>query len=445
MSHHDAGDVPLPEVEGPIDGDALTAAVIDLQDYGYTEAEYFVSGEARPTGPENPYPEDERGEIPAETAEFETRLMVYRPEDPGDANGTAVVEWPNVSTGRDLPVTFVNTFEYAMDEGYVLAFASAQKVGVDDSHTDGDLSTVDPDRYGSLHHPGDEYSYDVFTQAIAALSAEDPPTVDPLDGLGVDRVIATGMSQSAQYLRYYVNEVQADAGVIDGFMPVVTARTPQDEDDIRDDVAPVMWVMSEDEAIEERREDSGLFTLWEVPGTSHINYWLSAWGEATARRDFVGDEPNFDPETAGQYGERPDGVYGECEYNYFPMRFAYRAALDHLNEWLQGGDQPPSAPRIEREDGDVVTDDHGNALGGLRLPPIDVPIAFYDARSCEQRGRTYRFDEDTLAELYPTHDDYVAELEDTAEAAVDRGHLLRRDADELLRRARSSDVGGDAA
>lgn len=443
-AHDRDGDVPVPDVRGPVGGGTpVTGAVVDLEAYGYTETEYFLSGEARPLGPENPYPVEDREDPPSEPAAYTTRLLVYRPAEPADANGTALVEWPNVSTGRDLPVTWVNTFEYAMAEGYVLAVASAQKVGVDDSHTDGDLRTTDPDRYDDLHHPGDAYSYDVFSQAIAALSRTPRPDPDPLAGLSIDRVLATGMSQSAQYLRYYVNEVQPDGGLVDGFLPTVTMRTPVEDADIRDDLVPVMWVMSEDEAGIERRRDSGQFRLWEVAGTSHINYWLSAWGEATARRDFMDEDPAWGPEQAGQYGERRDGVYGECEYNYFPMRFAYRAALAHLDDWVRGDGPPPTAPRIRREDGEVATDDDGNVIGGLRLPPIDVPVASYDARSCGQRGRTDRFDEATLDELYPTNTHYVEAMRAATDAAVERGHLLPMDAEELVDRAADSPVGGD--
>lgn len=444
MVRHDDGTVPVPEIDGPIAGAAQTRAVHDVTEYGYTEEEYFLSGEARPLGPEDPFPEDEREDPPEGTATYATRMLVYRPEEPGDANGTALVEWPNVSIGRDTPVVWLSTFDHAMREGYVVVIASSQKVGVDDSHThDGDLKHAHPDRYGGLDHPGDAYSYDMFSGAVAALRHRPRPEPDPLRGLGVDRVLATGMSQSAQYLRYYVNHVQGDAGLIDGFLPVTTMRTPEDPEDLRDDVAPVMWVMSEDEAGLERRTDSGLFKLWEVAGTSHINYWLGAWGEAMARRDFMDEEPTWDPVEAGQYGEREDGIYGECGYNYFPMRYAYKAALSHLHDWVLGEGEPPGAPRIEREDGGVRTDEHGNALGGLRLPPIDVPVAFYDARGCESRGRTIRFDEATLDELYPTHEDYVAGMRSAAEDAVERGHLLPADADALVSRAEASSVGAE--
>lgn len=460
---HSQDEVPVPKVKGPIEGQPMTGAVHDVSEYGYVEEEYFVKGKARPLGPVNPYPIEER-EIPSKkSATYRTRMLVYRPKHKCDFNGTAVVEWPNVTTGRDAPVTWINTFDYAMREGYVVVVASSQKVGVDDSHTDQDLKTTMPERYGSLRHPGDEYSYDIFAQATKALldqSRSAPPhhasgnasahsrskssgSVDPLNGLDVQRIVATGMSQSAQYLRYYINELQADHNLIDGFLPFVTARTPAEEDDIRDDLVPVMWVMSESEADQYRREDSGLFRLWEVAGASHINYWLVHWAQAMDARDFGEDNPPWNAEVAGQYGQRADGVYGVCGVNYFPMRYAYRAAMDQLQDWLIDGEAPPTAPRIEREtvDGSVTVkrDEHGNAKGGLRLPPLDVPLAHYDV-TCGAYGRTFRLEEETISSLYSDQEDYLEQFEEAVASTVDSGYLLPEDAADLRSRATAADV-----
>lgn len=455
--------VPVPKVKGPIGGQPMTGAVHDISEYGYVEDEYFVKGKARPLGPIDPYPVEERENPSEEAATYRTRMLVYRPKDECDFNGTVVVEWPNVSTGRDAPVTWINTFDYAMREGYAVVVASAQKVGVDDSHTDQDLKTTMPDRYGSLHHPGDEYSYDIFAQAIKALldqSRSAPPhhasgnasahrrgkaggCVDPLHGLDVQRIVATGMSQSAGYLRYYINELQADQNLIDGFLPFVTSRTPAEEDDIRDDLVPVMWVMSESEADQDRRDDSGLFRLWEVAGASHINYWLVHWAQAMDARDFGEDNPPWNADVAGQYGQRADGTYGVCGVNYFPMRYAYRAALDQLQDWLIDDETPPSAPRIEREtvDGSVTVkrDEYGNAKGGLRLPPIDVPLAHYDV-TCGAYGQTFRLEDETVSNLYSNQEDYLDQFEDAVDSAVDSGYLLSEDAENLLQRATKADL-----
>ncbi|WP_254763793.1 alpha/beta hydrolase domain-containing protein [Natrinema marinum] len=462
--------VSSPTVEGPIDGGSQTggpllAAPHDLDSYGYVEEEYFISGEARH---DDSFAD---GEQAGKTSEYKTRVLVYRPKRRSDFNGTVTVEWLNVSTQMDAPVAWPNAYDSLMRNGTAVALVSAQKVGVDDSQTDRDLVSWDPERYGSLHHPGDQYALDIFAQAITALKPRGwdrwSTETDPMGPLRPEHALATGHSQSAFFLLRYINLAAPAYGVVDGFLPagspLTTARTDQ---------APILWFNSEDEAggfgdipqdgdtpeidiptsglrLDEisigPRDDEAYFVLWEVAGASHVNNWLRRWTEAVRRRDFRGLEPNWDPEAAGDYGQQPDGTYGECGYNYFPARYAWRAALEQLREWVTRGDRPPRADRIERtiEDGSVTLerDYFGNAEGGLRLPPLDVPVATYDAASCDLTGRTDRFDAATLDRLYPSHDAYVTAIRSASVAAVTRGHLLPRDARDLRQRAADSPIG----
>src|SRR5258705_2757200 len=57
-------------------------------------------------------------------------------------------------------------------------------------------------------HPGDAYSYDIFSQAAQAI--RHPGTVNPLSGLRVRHVIATGRSQSAFRLVTYINAIRSE-------------------------------------------------------------------------------------------------------------------------------------------------------------------------------------------------------------------------------------------
>ena len=75
-------------------------------------------------------------------------------------------------------------------------------------------SAIDPVRYGDLAHPGDAYSFDIFSQA--GLLAAGAGVEDVLGGLVAERVIALGESQSAGFMTTYVNAVHPLAGVYDG-------------------------------------------------------------------------------------------------------------------------------------------------------------------------------------------------------------------------------------
>ena len=92
---------------------------------------------------------------------------------------------------------------------------SAQRVGVEGGDSlgfDFSLKKLDPQRYAGLHHPGDAYAYDIFTQVAQAM--RDEP--------GVERVLAAGQSQSgirlAEYVGSWLPAHPEAAGVIDGFL-----------------------------------------------------------------------------------------------------------------------------------------------------------------------------------------------------------------------------------
>ena len=165
----------LPTIDGPVHGGAgrpmLISTSIDLAAVGYEEQEYFVSGTARAFSAGAPLAADGRWDVmPAETAPYATRVVVYRPLDPADFQGTVVVEWFNVSAGFDTAPDWLAAHNVAIREGIVWIGVSAQAAGVQGGRTrsagshPGGLKATDPDRYGALDHPGDSFSYDIFTQ-----------------------------------------------------------------------------------------------------------------------------------------------------------------------------------------------------------------------------------------------------------------------------------------
>lgn len=443
-NHEDDDEVPMPDIEGPITGGARTgnpqtAALFDVAEHDYVEEEYFISGVARPYGSSLTGIGDSE-----EPAEYTTRMLVYRPKDRSDFSGRLFVNWANVSFQTDVPVAWIETYQYLLREGHAAVVFSAQKQGVDGSPLAG--RNWDPVRYGDLSHPGDEYSYDMLSQAVQALRAPpgNSPNPDPMSGLPVRHVYAMGVSQSSGFLATYINDVQPRHGVIDGFMPQVSGSAA---DVVENPDVPVLWVNSEDEAGTVVDEDRDNFVLWEIAGGSHNVYWTNSWWLNMQSRDHgsVGGE-GLDGAPVRQWGTDSAGQYGEqgsedCPNNLFPNRYVYRAALEHLHEWAQNGSRPPVPDRFELNDnGETRHDEHGNVLGGLRLPPIDVPVAYYDAQSCGIFGATEQFDEATLRELYDDHEDYVAQMRVATGEAVDNGWLLPTDAEDLMARVEASSI-----
>jgi len=199
----------------------LILSSFDLAPLGYVTEEFFVSGTASSYKLAAAPPADGVWNAqPAANAPFTTRIVVVRPSDPKKFNGTVVVEWLNVSGGVDAGVDWNTTHREITRNGYAYVAVSAQKVGIDGgfSITGGStpLKKANPERYGRLVHPGDAFSYDMFSQAGRAVRATG--NVRVLGPLVPQRVLAIGESQSAMFLTTYVNAVDPVAKVYDGFL-----------------------------------------------------------------------------------------------------------------------------------------------------------------------------------------------------------------------------------
>jgi Alpha/beta hydrolase domain len=151
------------------------------------------------------------------------------------------------------------------------------------------LKAIDPARYGSLQHPGDGYSFDIFTQVARAVREGGPP----MGNMKPRRILAVGESQSAIALTTYYNGVQPLTQAFDSFLvhsraavslPLVgpgqfadlagsigsstpaTFRTDLD--------APVLdppnrrRCHSVLNSVAVRQPDSDRFRLWEIAGTA---------------------------------------------------------------------------------------------------------------------------------------------------------------------------------
>src|SRR5437773_1214875 len=88
-----------------------------------------------------------------------------------DRRERAGVEWDNGSAGFENAPDWGSGHNGAVRQGAAWIAVATQAVGVQGGQTiigqtaPGGLRASDPDRYGSLVHPGDNYSYDIFSQA----------------------------------------------------------------------------------------------------------------------------------------------------------------------------------------------------------------------------------------------------------------------------------------
>jgi hypothetical protein len=432
--------VPAPTVTGPMTGGIRTGqpfntSMVPLRD-GYVEEEFLFSGTAR-------------YHVDGSEADYTTRIVVRRPTDPALFNGTVVLDWTNVTLQFDIESLWAAAWDVLMGRGFVYVAVTAQKQGADGSPLA--VFFWDPVRYAAVSHPGDDYSFDIFSQA--ALAALDPIVLPQELRERVRHIVATGPSQSAGRLTTYINEVHEQAGVFDGFMPQIAGSVTS----TRKDLVPVLWINSQAEAagISEPPADENQLRYWEIAGPPHTTNAGERYYLAVQEYGLTGGMVNtFDPEVAGQFGELDP--HGSCSRSRYPVRYVWSAGIVALHEWLNTGTPPPSYPPITRDAaGELTFDEHGNTVGGLRLPVVDVPIAAYYAGALPPAtaltpcmptavapliGFSQNFTTEKLAALYPTHEDYVAKMEAATAEAVAAGRLLPEHGEDLMRRVRGADI-----
>lgn len=459
---------PLPE-EGLVEGKPilLGSTMFDLAEVGYRQSEYFIKGKARSYSSAEPLDSDGKWSVNvADEADFKTRIVVYQPIDDAKFNGTVVIEWLNVSGGTEGASTWIMAHTELVRSGYAWVGVSVQKAGLEGSGIDLTglslpIKTTFPWRYGSLIHPGDKYAYDIYTQAAKAVLQ--PGNFSPLGDLQVERAIAAGESQSADFLLTYVNAIAPIEKLFDGYfihsrlhgsadlvspglggLDLVDRATVRVRDDL--DV-PVMMLQTETDLFvlgshADRQPDSDYFRLWEIAGTGHADRYVSNVGLSDR-----GDNPKAAAVVETSYAVP---LIIECPrpVNSGPQHFVVKAAIAALDNWLQGV-APANADRLETDDvsATFVRDSHGNALGGIRTPYVDVPIATLSGEGqsesvfCSLFGTTDLFDKAKLASLYPDHDTYVSEVNASVDDAVQQGFLLEADGALIKTWAENSNIG----
>ena len=448
-------------VSGPVPGAFFLGQPLayDLAALGYSNEEFLLEGTARSYAPA------------AGEARYRTRAVVRRPLDPARFNGSVVVEWFNVSGGLDAAPDWSFVHRHLIREGFAWVGVSAQRVGIEGGGVTAlsfPLKKVDAKRYGSLAHPGDAFSFDIFSQAGRAVQGG-----RLLGGLAPRRVLAIGESQSAMFLVTYVNAVDAEARVFDGFLlhgrggggaslegsigmtraslaeaaaAVSSGRGPSPHmagsERIRSDVrVPVLTLQSETDVVglgsaAARRPDSDRFRLWEIAGAAHADTYLLVAS--------VADDGSLPPAALAKLLAPTTELLGmkvDAPINSGPQQhYVLQTALSHLDRWAAGGAPPPEAPRLALVDGanPLALDALSIAKGGIRSPWVDAPTAVLSGFGQSGTefaflfGTTRPFDAATLARLYPGgRPDFLARFQKATDEAVACGFLLEADAPEI--------------
>lgn len=431
----------------------------NLQQDGYVQHEYAASGTATSYKAIGALTRDGRWAfVPDGSAPYRTRVLVRAPADATKFSGNVVVEWLNVSGGVDADPEWASTAEEIVRAGDAWVGVSAQRIGVEggpvltkvenvpgaEDQGKG-LKKVDPARYGTLQHPGDGFSFDIFTQVARAIRSG-----AGMAGLQPKRLIAAGESQSAFALVTYFNGVQPLAHVFDGFfvhsrgaigLPLVA---PGKYADIAGAISGTPTIFRTDQNVSildiqtetdvasilnsyaARQPDDAHFRLWEVAGTAHADAHL------------IG----------------ANSKYFDCglPINNGPMHIVAKAALRALTTWLETGTAPVIAPRIDVIPGatpQIRRDADGIALSGIRTPPVDVPTAVLSGAAgpkpssiCILSGSEKPLSAARIAQLYPSRAAYLQRYDTATDATIKAGFALAEDRAALLAFAEPSLIAG---
>ncbi len=324
--------VPLPTLSAPVTGPGAAfdsapslARGLDLAHFRYETTEYFVSG----TAAGKPYT---------------TRVVVRQPADDDEFSGLVLAESMHSSGAAHM---FEFTSGYLMDAGH----AAVEIVTTSPQQ----FVAFNAARYGNLKVENGQQN-EIIAQVGALLRSSKSPLAGP-----VRKMVMGGTSMSAGTLINYlpahmVFRTPEMSRIFDGFMPTSNGST------IREIDVPLihMPTMHEVETNVTRRQDGdelGLqYRLYEFAGIGHVD-----------SRDNVRLLPN--PCT------KPLSTFLTQAY--------FSVSLHHLLRWVDEGVAPPRAQRIlldrdESNDGStMVLDAHGNPVGGIRSPYVDVPTAKY--------------------------------------------------------------------
>jgi hypothetical protein len=378
-----------------------------------------------------------------------------------------IVEIGNVGRGYDFSFSWGVSHDHFMENGDAWVAVTYAPENLEA------LKTFNPKRYASLSManpttnercpaaagataaaPQEEgLRWDIFSQVGALLKTRRPG--DPLAAFDVQRVYATSHGgELATYIAVFHSRSRLAGGrpVYDGYIqhrhPGMTrlrqcGAAPAAGDArqiIRNVDVPVMRVVSQTDALgtyARRRDDSDApedrYRLYEIAGAPHADASFYPYMPTAADQKKTGFEAFL------HSWPFPDQCEQETTLLRVPiMTYALDAAYANLTRWVRDGVPAPRAPRIAVNGGGtpqarVLLDQHGNAVGGVRTPQVEVPVATYYTSTkgpglCGNLAHMEAFDWAKLNALYGTPAGYAAQISTAVERLVRDRWLTEADA-----------------
>jgi len=442
-----------PTLTGPLSEPSKARLVWGVTSNGYVAEEYLLSGmaavfepvsmaDAVDTATRDNTADQARRTFDrkrlSEAEPYVTRLVVYSPADPGRCSGNVIIESAHPGGGgSNLVWEQANSGFMAAGDIYIAVAHPVTLPG---------LAAAVPGRYGNLsaRHPSQLWGMLADSAMLARM-----PASRLLRGAQPRRIYLTGYSftgvATSTFANYHHNEFRLPDGkpVFDGYVSIANAMYVRPLD------VPVIRINTQSDfdsfgGVANRSPDNdavpGRFRHYEVAGASHV---FVPWPHANSA------QPPKDGPIAAAAGQ-PKIDAAECTRSFpaghlpndFPLSMVTMQAFDNLYRWVDHNVAPPRVERLEVDQaGHAKLDALGNALGGLRLTPISVPISVYGVASggfCFLFGYRLPLSAAKCRELYGNHARYMERVAAGARGLVEQRLISDYSATELSLQAQSS-------
>lgn len=452
------GPIEVTENSHPFSSMKFARKVINVEDYGFVEEEYFVSAIA------NVYDFDKDKEKVfkfQENIPYTTRILVRRPLSKEKFTGRCYIDIMNASNNYDIEDLWRRSYLHIMENNHMYIGVTSKPTNILS------LKNFDLDRYRSLSMPAknpapqpaaldtrtgsidgceDGLIWDILYQ-VGREAKNNPQSF--CGGLDVKYLYLSGQSQSGMYLNTYVNFMHnyyKDQGcekVYDGYLSLASggltralrqdpdeklnfAIRPSREEEI--DVPVITFNTECDYHLFGTMGDGLVKTKNENSPTNKRRYY-----DMTAAAHTDTASPLVPTNEEIQKTKCPPRILdNEYEFRLNDLKFDYyiNAMLDRLHDWATGGNPPQIIDPIDFDKKDA----YGHHQGGLRSIYLLVPKASYQA--CDFPGSTNGkmefFSKEKMEEIYGSFENYLEKFKEVAKEHVKEGLLTEKDAQRAI-------------
>ena len=440
------------ELSHPFSSMYCSTGHVDISEYGYIEKEFLIYGNANVY---NLYPNDVPYAVSYDNP-YCTRLLVRYP-DPAvkEFSGNVVFDILNASSAVDIDDFWRRGWDYIMESGDAYVGITSQSGAADA------LKKFDAERYADINWMAggvaeDGLFFDMLTQ-MGNLIKSHSELIFP-ESFDVRNLILTGQSWSGDYINTYLSVFYdyftADGPLFDAYLALVNPA----ETFIATGVAgPVRSFITPDEPyisiMSQGEHYFGSYGSWyldfeytRMPDTETTRFYeVAGAGHSDPTSPII---PNSSEIEKANGAGRPPKEYNVPEQpSDLQLDEVIRGAIDNIKIWLDEGIPAPSADTHWLEYRTVVDsfvgampecvlDENGNALGGIRMPQMEAPIAMYKPfrnDSSTTDGSMIMFSSEKLSEMYPAgYAEYKAAFDKAALTLFENRYITEEDYQALI-------------